>query len=38
MTAAWVLPETIFGMTEASTTRRPDNPFTRRRASVTAVV
>ena len=36
ITAAWVLPDTILGMTEASTTRRPSSPFTRSRESVTA--
>ena len=28
MTAAFVLPDTMVGITEASTTRRPSNPLT----------
>ena len=34
--AALVLPDTMRGMIDASTTRRPDTPFTRRRWSTTA--
>ncbi len=34
--AALVLPDTMSGMTEASTTCKPDTPFTRRRPSTTA--
>ena len=34
--AALVLPETTAGMIEASTTRRPEKPRTRKRSSTTA--
>ncbi len=34
---ALVLPETRSGITDASTTRRPDRPFTRRRSSTTSI-
>jgi hypothetical protein len=33
---AWVLAEGIVGMTEASATRKPSTPRTRRSASTTA--
>ena len=36
-TAAFVLPDTSAGMIEASTTRKPPIPRTRRRSSTTAV-
>ena len=36
MTGAWMLPEVIDGITDASATRRPSTPRTRRRGSTTA--
>jgi hypothetical protein len=37
MVGAFVLPETIAGITEASATRSPAMPWTRRRSSTTAI-
>ena len=36
MTGAWMLPEVIDGITDASATHRPSKPRTRRRGSTTA--
>ncbi|KAH9425678.1 hypothetical protein DERP_004894 [Dermatophagoides pteronyssinus] len=38
ITGAFVLPETMLGIIEASTTRRLETPYTRRRGSTTDVI